>query len=148
MSQLDETDRKIIAILRENGREPVKGIASKTGIARSTVRHRLERLEASGIIAGYRAVIHDPTASGMGAVLLARLHRTPAYDLIEDLSAQAEVRRCYSLSGEIDLIIEIEAANADQLNAVRDRIANHQAVADITTSIILKKNLENQGTEN
>ncbi|RED54345.1 Lrp/AsnC family transcriptional regulator [Aestuariispira insulae] len=145
MSQLDETDRKIIAILRENGREPVKGIATKTGIARSTVRHRLERLETSGIIAGYQAVIQDPSSSKVGAVLLARLHHTPAYDLIEDLSALTEVRRCYSLSGEIDLIIEIEAANAEQLNSVRDRIANHAAVADITTSIILKKNLENGG---
>lgn len=51
----------------------------------------------------------------------------------------AEVARCYSLSGDIDLLVEIEAADAAQLNATRDRIATITGVEDTTTALILKR---------
>ena len=142
MTTLDDTDRKIIAILRENAREPIKGIATKTGIARSTVRHRLERLENSGVIAGYKAIVRQEQSTGVEAFLLARLNQTPAYDLIGKLSGIPEIQRCSSLSGEIDLIIEVVAAHAERLNEIRDLVANEAVVESLTTSIILSRNID------
>ena len=55
------------------------------------------------------------------------------------ITGMAEVARCYSLSGEIDLLVEIEAADAAQLNATRDRIATIAGVEDTTTALILKR---------
>ena len=82
MFELDDTDQKIIRVLRENAREPVKGIATKTGLARSTVRHRMERLEKNGVITGYRVELREGDPAGIEAFLLVILKRTPSYPVV------------------------------------------------------------------
>ncbi|HWU00142.1 MAG TPA: Lrp/AsnC family transcriptional regulator [Terriglobales bacterium] len=81
MRQLDDRDRQILALLREDARLPLKTLAAKVGLARSSLRDRLARLEADGIIRGYHAEIApeatDSGAGTVGAYLLLRLKRTP-----------------------------------------------------------------------
>ena len=137
---LDDKDRKILDLLHQDARLPLKTLAAKVGLARSSLRDRLSRLEADGIIRGYRAVIATP-ASGVSAYLFVRLKRTPALDLIEALRATPGVRSCVSLTGDVDLLIELSAATTDEVNAVRDRISGHESVADLTTSIVLNRNI-------
>ena len=50
---LDERDRELLALLAEDARMPLTGLARRLGVARSTVQQRLARLEADGVIAGY-----------------------------------------------------------------------------------------------
>ncbi len=137
---LDDKDRKILDLLRQDARLPLKSLAAKVGLARSSLRDRLSRLEADGIIRGYRAEIAAP-ASGVSAYLFVRLKRTPALDLIETLRATPGVRSCVSLSGDVDLLIELSASSTDEINAIRDRISAHESVADLTTSIVLNRNI-------
>ncbi len=137
---LDDKDRKILDLLRQDARLPLKALAAKVGLARSSLRDRLSRLEADGIIRGYRAEIATPVA-GVSAYLFVRLKRTPALDLIEALRAMSGVRSCVSLTGDVDLLVEISAAGAEALNAARDRISSHEAVADLTTSIVLNRDI-------
>ncbi len=70
-----------------------------------------------------------------------RLKRTPALDLVEILRGLPEVRACASLTGDIDLLLELAAPTTERVNAVRDRVAAHAAVADVTTSIVLNRNI-------
>lgn len=142
MRQLDDRDRQILALLRDDARLPLKTLAAKVGLARSSLRDRLARLEADGIIRGYRAEIAPEATDGgagtVGAYLLLRLKRTPALDLIADLKRIPEIIACSSVAGDIDLILQLRAATIDRLNACRDEIARHPAVADLTTSIIMR----------
>ena len=55
---MDETNREILRMLRENGRIPFSEIGEKLGISRVAVKKRVAKLEAEGVIRGYRAVIH------------------------------------------------------------------------------------------
>jgi DNA-binding Lrp family transcriptional regulator len=50
---MDNTDRQLIALLRDNARTPVMTLAKKLKVARATVQNRLARLEEQGIIMGY-----------------------------------------------------------------------------------------------
>jgi len=140
MRPLDDKDRRILEMLQADARIPLKTLAAKVGLARSTLRDRLSRLEADGIIRGYRADIADggPTVS---AYLFIRLKSTPAPALIGLLRRLPEVKSCTSLTGDIDLLVEIAAASTDLVNALRDRISSHEAVADLTTSIVLSRNI-------
>jgi DNA-binding Lrp family transcriptional regulator len=52
-----------------------------------------------------------------------------------------EVRSCTSLTGDIDLLVELAAASTERVNALRDRISSHESVADLTTSIVLNRNI-------
>jgi DNA-binding Lrp family transcriptional regulator len=140
MLPLDDMDRQILELLRADARLPLKTLAAKVGLARSTLRDRLSRLEADGIIRGYRADIADG-GSGVSAYLFVRLKSTPAPGLIALLRRMPEVKSCTSLTGDIDLLVELAAAATDRVNAVRDRISSHEAVADLTTSIVLDRNI-------
>jgi len=140
MRPLDDKDRKILDLLRRDARLPLKALAAKVGLARSSLRDRLARLEADGTIRGYHADI-AASAAGVSAYLFIRLKRTPALDLIAALRAMPEVRACASLTGDVDLLVELAAPSTDHINAVRDRISGHDAVADLTTSIVLDRNI-------
>lgn len=136
----DEKDRQILELLRADARLPLKALAAKIGLARSTLRDRLSRLETDGIIRGYHADIADGGRS-VSAYLFVRLKSTPAPGLIADLRRMPEVKSCTSLTGDIDLLVELAAATTDRVNALRDLISSHESVADLTTSIVLNRNI-------
>jgi Lrp/AsnC family leucine-responsive transcriptional regulator len=140
MRLLDDKDRQILDLLRSDARLPLKTLAAKVGLARSTLRDRLSRLEADGIIRGYRAEIVDG-GSNVAAYLFIRLKTAPAPDLIAFLKRMPEVSSCTSLTGDIDLLVAIAAASTERVNALRDRISSHESVADLTTSIVLDRNI-------
>lgn len=140
MRPLDDRDRRILDLLRRDARLPLKTLAAQVGLARSSLRERLTRLEAEGVIRGYRADIAEDEGR-VSAYLLVRLKKTPALAMIEALRAMAEVRHCASVAGDIDLIVQLEAATVERLNAVRDEIAIHPDVADLTTSIVLRRDI-------
>ncbi|WP_119301314.1 Lrp/AsnC family transcriptional regulator [Dongia deserti] len=140
MRPLDGKDRQILELLRADARLPLKSLAAKIGLARSTLRDRLSRLEADGIIRGYHADIADGTPSVL-AYLFIRLKSTPAPGLVALLRQMPEVRSCTSLTGDIDLLVEIAAPTTDRVNALRDRISSHETVADLTTSVVLDRNI-------
>lgn len=140
MRPLDDKDLRLLELLRADARLSLKALAAKVGIARSSLRERMARLEAEGVIRGYRADIAALTA-GVSAYLFVRLKRTPALDLVEVLRGLPEVRACASLTGDIDLLVELAAPTTERVNAVRDRVAAHDAVADVTTSIVLNRNI-------
>jgi DNA-binding Lrp family transcriptional regulator len=140
MRHLDHKDRQILDLLRTDARLPLKILAARVGLARSTLRDRLTRLEADGIIRGYRADIVDD-GSNVAAYLFIRLKGTPAPGLIAVLKRMPEVRSCTSLTGDIDLLVELAAGSTERVNALRDRISCHESVADLTTSIVLNRNI-------
>ncbi|MFD2206456.1 Lrp/AsnC family transcriptional regulator [Kiloniella antarctica] len=142
MRELDETDRQIIQVLRKNARETIKGIATQTNLARSTVRHRLQKLEEDQIITGYRVELKNATTKGFGAFLFLKLKKTPAVDLIEEISSFPEVLRCYSLAGNPDLLVEVQAQSTQALNEIRNRISLNPVVADLQTSLVLNRELD------
>jgi len=88
-SNHDKIDQKIIEILNQNARTPSKEIASelrKTGhdVSDRTIRKRIERLEKSGIIKGYKAVLSDVSDSGSSEALFLKLKVTRSVDMIKN----------------------------------------------------------------
>ncbi|HEU4533595.1 MAG TPA: Lrp/AsnC family transcriptional regulator [Polyangiaceae bacterium] len=138
---MDDIDRQILRLLQEDARRPLKSIAGEVGLARSSVRERIGRLEASGVIRRYTAEIAPPAGGGgaLGAFLLVRLEKTPARDAVGKIVAHPEVVRCHSVSGDIDLIVELRAGDMSALNEARDRIALEAKVADVTTAVVLRR---------
>jgi DNA-binding Lrp family transcriptional regulator len=134
---MDAIDARIVELLRSNARAPLKTIAASVKLARSTVRERLVRLEETGVILGYHARVAD--TDRISALLLIKLSKTPAPRTVAAITALPDVRRCYSLSGEIDLAVELEAQTTSRLNAIRDRIAVFPDIVDVTTALVLKR---------
>ncbi len=134
---VDAIDERIIALVTADARLPLKTIAATVGLARSSVRQRLMKLEASHVILGYHARVACPDR--VSAMLQVQLAKTPDLAVVAAVTRMAEVRRCYSLSGTTDLSIELEAATTTALNAARDRIAMLPGVAGVVTALILNR---------
>ena len=142
MRELDAKDRDILSILSKEARIPLKTLAGRIGLSRSATSERVALLEKSGIIRGYRADIGQIDKGLVSAYLLVTLVRTPSLGVLDQLARFAEVRRVSSVSGQLDLIVEVETSSIDRLNTLRDAIASHESVEDLTTSIILRRDIE------
>ena len=138
---MDDKDLQILRMLREDARAPLKALAARVGLARSSVRERIAKLESSGTLRGYRAEVSLPR-DGLRAILLVRLDTTPNPGAVGKVCAMKAVLRCYSVSGDTDLIVEIEGETMSRLNAARDAIARIPDVADVTTAPILNVDKE------
>ena len=89
-SNLDKIDQKIIEILNQNARTPSKEIASelrKSGedVSDRTIRKRIERLEKSGIIKGYKAVLTDVSESNEYEAVFLKLKPTKSLESLKEL---------------------------------------------------------------
>jgi DNA-binding Lrp family transcriptional regulator len=137
---LDEKDREILNILRDDARISAKALAARVGLARSSLRERIVRLEKSGIIRGYRTDISDTSLQAI-ACLLVKLKQTPSPQVVVRLKRLPEVKRCLSLAGELDLLIDIAAESLARLNQIRDEISNFPEVAETTTAVVLRQEI-------
>lgn len=93
-------------------------------------------MEANGTIRRYTIEI-APEPERVRAILLLRLDRTPDPSVVGAVTGLPEVIRCYSLSGPIDLLVELAADDVERLNRARDQIATLAGVADVETSLVL-----------
>ena len=99
-------------------------------------------LEKSGVIRGYRADIGQLEQNQVFAFLMVTLVRTPSIGMLDQLARHPEVRRVSSISGQVDLVVEVEVPSIDRLNTLRDLIASHQSVEDLTSLIVLRRDID------
>ncbi len=115
MDRLDKTDIEILRVIQENSRLTTKEIASKVNLSSTPVFERIKRLEATGFIKKYMAVL-DADKLNQGFVVycnvkLIKLNRDLAMDFINQILAVKEVTECYNVSGAFDYMLRIHAPN-------------------------------------
>lgn len=120
---MDDLDRGLIALLREDARTSVATLARKLRVARSTVQARLERLETTGAIAGYTLRLGDAARlEGLRASILLGIEPRAQAPVLARLRAMPEVERVFTTSGRFDLLVQIACADAATLDGLLDRI--------------------------
>lgn len=134
---MDEVDRRLLALLKDDASRPLKTLAAAVNLSRSSVRDRIARLQAEGVIRRYTIEVAAALAAAT-AILLVRLARTPDPAVVAAVVARADVVRCYSLSGDVDLLVEIAGADVAEINRARDQVAQLPGVVDVETSFVLK----------
>ncbi|RFZ87697.1 Lrp/AsnC family transcriptional regulator [Shinella sp. WSJ-2] len=142
MQGTDSIDRTILSILTKEARIPMKSLAGRIGLSRSATTERVMRLEKAGIIRGYRADIGQLDDGQIQAFLLVTLKRTPSIGVLDRLAGFSAVRKVSSVSGQLDLVVEVEVGSINALNELRDEVATMDNVEDLTTSIVLRRDIE------
>lgn len=108
--EFDKTDRAILAELQRNGRIANVDLAEKVNLSPSSCLRRTKALEASGVIAGYRAEL-DRERAGLGLTVFVSLKvnqhsRATSIEILDAISAIPSVVACYVVSGEADVLVE------------------------------------------
>lgn len=143
MTTISAADRQLLDLLAENARIPVAMLARRLHLSRTTVQARLERLEASGVIAGYGVRLSEEAEHGIvKAHVLITLATKALPQVTRDLDALREVRALHSVSGSFDLIAILAAPSISALDAVIDRIGSLDGVEKTLSSIILSTRID------
>ena len=120
---MDDLDRNILGLLGADARMSVATLARRLKVARSTIQARLERLETTGIIAGYTLKLGEEARQGrLRASVLLNIEPRAQAAILSRLKAIAEVERVFTTSGRFDLLMQIAAPNTQVLDNVLDQI--------------------------
>ncbi len=142
----DNLDRRLLALLQQNAREPVSHLARKLNVARTTVLARINKLENSGIISGYSVVLGKSVSeNALHASVGISLQPKAGPKVLKAISAMPEVYSLWSVSGEFDYLALLRAQTSQQLDNLLDQIGLMEGVNNTHTSILLSKKLERSG---
>jgi len=140
---MDELDRSLLALLGADARVSVATLARRLKVARSTIQARLERLETSGIIAGYTLKLGEAARQGrIRATVLLTIEPRAQAGILTRLKALPEVERIHTTSGRVDLLLQLAAGSTAQLDAVLDQIGELTGVKSSESLIHLSTKLE------
>jgi Lrp/AsnC family leucine-responsive transcriptional regulator len=145
---LDAIDRRILAALQAQGRMTFDELAEQVRLSPSATLRRVRRLEDSGVIRGYAAIV-PPERVGLGltAYLNVRLekhtesHKRNPMDLFRAaVQAWPEVVECVALTGEMDYLLRVVVEDmAHYSRFVLDTLLKHPSVQDCKTSFVLDR---------
>jgi Lrp/AsnC family leucine-responsive transcriptional regulator len=147
---VDALDRQVLLALQADGRMSNLALARSLGLSPSAMLGRVRRLERSGVIRGYRAVI-DPAALDVTvrAFVLARLreHSEQSIRSFEDgIQSVPGVRACYHVTGQFDMVVELAVRDLDHLSQlIRVDIARIPGVMNLETMLIMAESVADTG---
>lgn len=142
---MEETDRKILALLAQDGRMSFTDLGRATGLSTSAVHQRVKRLEQRGLIRGYGATIdYEQLGRPLVAFISIRpIDPSQPDDSPERLRGIAEIESCWSVAGEESYILKLRAETPSQLEGLLARV---RAAANVSTrtTIVLNTFYENR----
>ena len=140
---MDELDRNIIGLLGADARMSVATLARRLKVARSTIQARLERLESSGVIAGYTVKLGEAARqSRIRATVLLTIEPRAQANVLSRLRALPSVERIHTTSGRVDLLLQVAAASTTSLDEVLDQIGEMTGVKSSESLIHLSTKLD------
>jgi DNA-binding Lrp family transcriptional regulator len=139
MPELDDVDQRIIGLLQANARQRLADISAHVSLSVSAVKRRIDRLEADGVIVGYRAVIDQDK---LGRRLEAFAELTFAGDTkVADISGVAaglpEVQAVFTTAGDPDALVWIRVRDIADLTRVIDLLRRSGRVTSTKTLMVL-----------
>ncbi|GAB3488340.1 Lrp/AsnC family transcriptional regulator [Marinomonas epiphytica] len=141
----DQYDQRILALLQKEARLSVSDISRQVNLSRSAVSERIKRLEERGVITGYHAKLAVPKVGGVDAYI-ALTFRPLSCDLVVPLiEAIPEVVLAHSISGDLDLLLLVQAPSMERLNEIRENMESWPNLDKVVTHMCLTKRVDRLG---
>jgi len=142
--ELDDIDLRILAMLQEDCRTPLVRLGEAAGLSAPAVLERIKKLEAAGVITGYRAIL-DARRLGLDitAFIGVIMSHPSNIDRFEaELAALTGVLECHHVTGEYTLLLKVKTANTSSLEALISQIRSIDGVARTETMVVLSTHTE------
>ena len=144
MVKIDETDRKILSILRKNARKHFTDIAEEIDVSEATIRNRIKCLERKNVIKKYTIDI-NPKELGYDMVAIVGLNVEPENLLqsVNQLRDIEEVKWAAKSTGDHMVMTEVWTRNGEELSRViSNKIGKIEGIKDVRPAILLEKREE------
>jgi len=138
----DDIDKKILNILQEEGRITNTKLAKEIGISPPSMLERVKRLENSGVIDKFVALV-DKEKTGFGLLVLIMvslsLHQIASLENVKNsLIELDEVLECYQVSGDVDFLLKVATKDMNSYkDFVNNKLSGIDGIQNIKTSFVL-----------
>lgn len=142
---MDATDYRIIDILQKEGRISMKDLATKVSLSPPAAAERVKRLEESGIVQGYKAIVSKEKLQRNINVLInvaMKVHKQDSFK--EFVETDNRIIECHHVTGPYCMILR---ASVDKMDNLERLIGKIQEFGDTETFIILSSPVENKVLE-
>jgi len=145
---MDMVDRRLVDALRYDGRASYAELARLVGLSSSAVHERVSKLESTGVITGFRAIV-NPHLIGMGVTALVGIE--PGENGRDEVIAAAleaipEVESCYGVAGDEAFVVQVRVASVDHLHRCIGELRAIDGVARTRTTVVLATRFEHRPT--
>ncbi|HTY06088.1 MAG TPA: Lrp/AsnC family transcriptional regulator [Gemmatimonadales bacterium] len=138
---LDAVDRRLLALLAENGRASYQGLADDVGLSRPAVMERVKRLETAGIITGYSARLDRAKAGVPITAFVAVRYGSSGYvgdePRMRALVKHPGVLECHHVAGDDCYILKVAAKDLEGIQAILRTLAGSPKQLNTKTTIVL-----------
>lgn len=140
---LDAFDRKIIDVLRADGRIPITDLAKRVGLSKTPCQVRLKRLIANGTVRGFRAIV-DPARLGLDHIAFAEVKLSDTREEALEAFRRAvlripEVEECHMIASSFDYLLKVRTADIRRYREVLgERISSLPHVASTSTFVAME----------
>ncbi|NOL51401.1 Lrp/AsnC family transcriptional regulator [Pelistega suis] len=139
MQNLDQTDQRLLSLLRENARYSIAYLAQKLQVSRGTVTNRIAKLEDEGIIRGYTVELRpENELSNVHAWTSIVIEGNMTLSVVKALRGDPCVTAIYDTNGRWDILVELRASSLEELGKALERIRLIKNISKSETSIHLK----------
>lgn len=139
---MDQIDKQILEILKENARAGYTEIGSAIGLSRVTVKNRMDALEERNVIKGYKVILEE-TSPAKGVLFVMDIYTEPELfeSIAERLSYDSRIRKIYGTTGSAKIHAVGYAANAEEVGTFIRKVFGHtkgilKLQWDILTSVL------------
>jgi DNA-binding Lrp family transcriptional regulator len=136
---MDDTDRRIVALLRENARRSFQDIGQHVHLSAPAVKRRIDRLERDGVIRGYTAEV-DSGAFGWHAEAFVDLYcegGMPAEAIKQAVAGEPGVVSAHTVAGEASALLHVMARDTQDLELCLERIRATDGISRTVTEVVL-----------
>jgi DNA-binding Lrp family transcriptional regulator len=136
---VDEVDRRIVALLRENARRSFKDIGEQVHLTAPAVKRRVDRLQRDGVILGFTAVV-DNHAYGWHAEAFVDLFcegDMPGEAIKRAVLHEPGVVSAHTVAGEASAMLHLMAADTKELESALERIRSTDGITRTVTEVVL-----------
>ena len=135
---MDNTDRQLLALLRDDARASVASLAKVLQVARGTVQNRLHKLQADGTIVGYTVRLRPlAEAHQIRALMTVEVVGTRTDQVLAALRGDPAVSALHTTKGRWDIVAELQADSLAAFDRVLSRIRLLDGIANTETSLLL-----------
>lgn len=144
---MDHIDTKILQCLTKDARMNASQISQKVNLSISAVIERMKKMEASGLIKGYTAIIDEKLAGfNVQAMISIRLEH-PKYneEFNRQMCSHDRVMECFYITGDFDYIARIGVSSTEELTKVLNDIKQLPGVSLTRTYVVLDNVKQHSG---
>jgi DNA-binding Lrp family transcriptional regulator len=135
---MDDIDRQLVAILRDDARTAVATLAKRLGVSRGTVQNRIDRMMREGAILGFTLRLPpEIDAHRVRAVMAIAIEGERSSAVMAALKGFPEIEAVHTTNGRWDLMAELNAESLAAFSAALDGIRQIKGIATTETSILL-----------